>query len=74
MPLVAFYLGRPAHVWIAAMSRRGPARKADNGSGVVRVGIPARPEPIEPEAAHPGAAHHGAGLVSAAARHAAAGV
>jgi hypothetical protein len=36
MPLVSYYLGRPAHVWIAAMSRRGPARKAGNGSGVVR--------------------------------------
>lgn len=24
MPLVSYYLGRPAHVWIAAVSRRGP--------------------------------------------------
>jgi hypothetical protein len=35
MPVVSYYLGRPAHVWIAAMSRPGSAQKADNGSGVV---------------------------------------
>jgi hypothetical protein len=67
MPLVSYYLGRPAHVWIAAMSRCGPARKAGNGSGVVR-GILARPGPTKPEAAHTGAAHHGAGLIGSAAR------
>lgn len=26
MPLVAYYLGRPARVWIAAMSRRAGER------------------------------------------------
>jgi hypothetical protein len=67
MPLVSYYLGRPAHVWIAAMPRRGPARKAGNGSGVVR-GIPARPGPTKPEAAHAEAAHYGADLIGAAAR------
>src|SRR5690242_18297454 len=30
MPLVPYYLGRPAHIWIAAMSPCGPARKAGN--------------------------------------------
>ena len=25
MPIVPYFLGRPAHVWIAAMSRRGSA-------------------------------------------------
>ena len=25
MPLVHYYLGRPAHFWVAAMSRRDPA-------------------------------------------------
>lgn len=68
MPLVSYYLGRPAHVWIAAMSRRGSAQKADNGSGVVCDG-----SPVWPEAAHAEAAHHGADLVGAA-RPAAAGV
>ena len=27
MPIVPYFLGRPAHVWIAAMSRRGSARQ-----------------------------------------------
>jgi hypothetical protein len=43
MPLVHYYLGRPAHVWVTAMSRPGFARRAPNGTGLVRVGIPARP-------------------------------
>jgi hypothetical protein len=67
MPLVSYYLGRPAHVWIAAMSRRGSARNAGNGSGGVRY-IPARPGPAKPEAAHTGAAHYRADLIGAAAR------
>jgi hypothetical protein len=38
--IVHYYLGRPAHVWIAANSRRGPARQAHKGSGRARTGIP----------------------------------
>jgi hypothetical protein len=40
---VHYYLGRPAHVWIAASSRRGPARQAHEGSGRVRNGGPGQP-------------------------------
>jgi hypothetical protein len=68
MPLVPYYLGRPAHVWIAAMARRGSAQKADNASGVVCDG-----SPVWPEAAQAKAAHHGADLADPA-RPAAAGV
>ena len=39
MPIVRYYLGRPAHVWIAAMSSRGSARK-DNNSRAVRGSTP----------------------------------
>jgi hypothetical protein len=40
MTIVHYYLGRPAHVWIAANSRRSPARQAHKGSGRVHSGIP----------------------------------
>jgi hypothetical protein len=40
--IVHYYLGRPAHVWIAANSRRGPARQAHKGSGRARNGIPGK--------------------------------
>jgi hypothetical protein len=43
MTIVHYYLGRPARVWIAANSRRGPARQARKGSGRVRSGIPGQP-------------------------------
>jgi hypothetical protein len=43
MPAVHYYLGRPARVWIAAQSRRSPARQARNGSGRVHSGIPGQP-------------------------------
>ena len=43
MTIVHYYLGRPAHVWIAANSRRSPARQAHKGSGRVHSGIPAQP-------------------------------
>ena len=31
MPVVPYYLGRPAHVWSTAMSRRNSARPAREG-------------------------------------------
>jgi hypothetical protein len=40
---VHYYLGRPAHVWIAANPRRSPARQAHKGSGRVHSGIPGQP-------------------------------
>jgi len=43
MTIVHYYLGRPAHVWIAANSRRSPARQAHKGSGRVHSGIPGQP-------------------------------
>jgi hypothetical protein len=54
--IVHYYLGRPAHVWIAANSRRSPARQAHKGSGRVRNGIPGKAArgftPSVPAAAH----------------------
>jgi hypothetical protein len=41
--VVHYYLGRPAHVWIAASSHRGPARQTHKGSGRVRNGGPGQP-------------------------------
>ena len=32
MPIVPYYLGRPAHVWVAAMSRRGSPRRTAQGT------------------------------------------
>jgi hypothetical protein len=43
MTIVHYYLGRPAHVWIAANSRRSPARQAHKDSGRVHSGIPGQP-------------------------------
>jgi hypothetical protein len=43
MGIVHYYLGRPAHVWIAANSRRSPARQAHKGTGRVHSGIPGQP-------------------------------
>jgi hypothetical protein len=43
MTIVHYYLGRPAHVWIAANPRRSPARQAHKGSGRVHSGIPGQP-------------------------------
>jgi hypothetical protein len=47
MPTVHYYLGRPAHVWIAAMSRRSPApiRRPQT----CKDSIPARPGPPRTE-------------------------
>jgi hypothetical protein len=42
MTIVHYYLGRPARVWIAANSRRSPARQARKGSGRV-YSIPGQP-------------------------------
>jgi len=56
MTIVHYYLGRPARVWIAANSRRSPARQARQGSGRVRSGIPGQPvsrfTPPVPAVAH----------------------
>jgi hypothetical protein len=43
MGIVHYYLGRPAHVWIAANPRRNPARQAHKGSGRIHSGIPGQP-------------------------------
>lgn len=43
MTIVHYYLGRPARVWIAASSRRGPAQQAHKGSGRVCNGGPGQP-------------------------------
>ena len=56
MTIVHYYLGRPARVWIAANSRRSPARQARKGSGRVHNGNPGQPArgftPSVPAAAH----------------------
>lgn len=56
MPAVHYYLGRPAAVWIAANSRRSPARQAHKGNGRVHSGISGLPArgftPSVPAAAH----------------------
>ena len=43
MTIVHYYLGRPVQVWIAANSRRSPARQTHKGSGRVHSGIPGQP-------------------------------
>jgi hypothetical protein len=58
MTIVHYYLGRPARVWIAANSRRSPARQARKGSGRVRSGVPGQPA----RGIHPFGAHCGARL------------
>jgi hypothetical protein len=62
MPIVSYYLGRPAHVWIAAMSSRGSERK-ENNSGVVRGSTPPGRSTLA-EADQAGPAHHRAGATS----------
>jgi hypothetical protein len=39
MFIVSYYLGRPAHVWSAAMSRRNSARQAREGGGLAHSDI-----------------------------------
>lgn len=55
MTIVHYYLGRPAHVWIAANSRRGPAPQAHKGTGRGHT-VPGKPAtgftPSVPAAAH----------------------
>jgi hypothetical protein len=55
MPTIPYYLGRPAHVWIAAMSSRGSARN-DNNSRAVRASTPPG-RSTQPGAAQDGSAH-----------------
>ena len=43
MPIVAYYLGRPAHVWSAAVSRRNSARQACGGGGLAHSDVPRQP-------------------------------
>jgi hypothetical protein len=43
MGIVHYYLGRPAHVWIAANPRRNPARQAHKGRGRVTAASRASP-------------------------------
>jgi len=55
MPIVPYYLGRPAHVWIA-MSRRSPRpRQRANADEVTSGGIP-WPRAVRPTAAPGGQA------------------
>lgn len=42
-PSVPYYLGRPARVWIAAMSQRSPAERVRKDSGCDNSGIPGQP-------------------------------
>jgi hypothetical protein len=37
-PIVPYYLGRPARIWIAAMSRHTPAGRVHEGSTKEHVG------------------------------------
>jgi hypothetical protein len=53
MPVVPYYLGRPARIWIAAMSRRSSARQARKGGGLVRHDIPGPPAADPAEARLP---------------------
>jgi hypothetical protein len=48
MPSVPYYLGRPARIWIAAMSRRGSARQTRKGSGLAGNDIPGQPQSASP--------------------------
>jgi hypothetical protein len=50
MPLVHYYLGRPASVWIAAMSKRSSARRPRTGTGPARAGNPGQPACARPPA------------------------
>jgi hypothetical protein len=43
MPVVHYYLGRPAHVLTAAMSRRSPEGEHTRAAGHVHSGIPGQP-------------------------------
>jgi hypothetical protein len=43
MPLVHYYLGRPASVWIAAMSKRSSAQRPRTGTEPARAGNPGQP-------------------------------
>jgi hypothetical protein len=45
MPLVPYYLGRPAYIWIAAMSRRSPARRAAKVADLYTASFPPSPRP-----------------------------
>ena len=47
MPVVHYYLGRPADVLISAMSPRGPARA--RAAEASMVAAPARPRPASAE-------------------------
>jgi hypothetical protein len=52
MPAVHYYLGRPAHVLTAAMSRRDPARATaaspSTAASPAAVALPDGPRPAEP--------------------------
>jgi hypothetical protein len=48
MPRVPYYLGRPARIWIAAMSRRGSARQTREDSGLAVSDIPGQPQSVSP--------------------------
>jgi hypothetical protein len=52
MPIVHYYLGRPAYVWYAALSRRSPPRATAAGASALAspaaLAFPSRPRPTEP--------------------------
>ena len=48
MTIVHYYLGRPAHVWIAANPRRSPARQAHKAADASTAASPASPREDPP--------------------------
>jgi hypothetical protein len=50
MPVVPYYLGRPASVWIAAMAKRGFARQPRTGTGPGLAGNPGQLASARPSA------------------------
>ena len=73
MPIVPYYLGRPAHVWIAAMSRRGPARQTRQGTAHGEVRGQQAPDTqdqaVPPDAGRPFASRMGATTIEVPAGH-----
>lgn len=43
MPIVPYYLGRPSHVWIAALSRRNSAWRSPEDGGLACSDVSAQP-------------------------------
>jgi hypothetical protein len=52
MSVVHYYLGRPVHVWIAANSRRSPARESTKAADASTAASPGQPSAVTPVAEH----------------------